>query len=81
MESSLGLRPFHLSVLGWGRWKRLAERWLCGCGCLGVAVLVTLLPPQRKVTAQQTLMRKHRLKDAMETMRVTNRFQDIDAVL
>lgn len=36
---------------------------------------------QRKQTAQMSLIRKHRLKDAMETMRVTNRYEDLDQLL
>jgi hypothetical protein len=36
---------------------------------------------QRKQTAQLSLIRKHRLKDAMEMMRVTNKYQDLDQLL
>ncbi len=37
--------------------------------------------PQRKITSQQALIRKHRLKEAMDFMRVSNKFTDIEGIL
>ena len=40
-----------------------------------------IMDEQRRLTAQNAMIRKHRLKEAMEMMRVTNKFQDIDVLL
>jgi hypothetical protein len=42
---------------------------------------VVPLSLQRKLTAQQSMIRKHRLKDAMEQMRVLNDYSALDQIL